>query len=70
MITIEFSEVDIEALDHERFHHLHPQVRRKMEALYLKAKGLKHLEICRLCGISTQTFITWLKQYKSGGIEQ
>ncbi len=70
MITIEFSEADIEALDHERFNHSHPKVRRKMDALYLKAKGLKHREICRLCGISKQTLVTWLKQYNDGGIER
>ncbi len=70
MITIEFSEADIEALDHERFNHPHPKVRRKMDALYLKAKGLKHREICRLCGISKQTLVTYLTQYKRGGIER
>ncbi len=68
MITIEFSQDDIDALDYERFHHPHPKVQRKMEALFLKAKGLKHAEICRLCGISTPTFITYLRQYQEGGI--
>jgi len=70
MIAIECSEADIEALDHERFNHSHPKVRRKMDALYVKAKGLKHREICRLCGISKQTLVTWLKQYNDGGIER
>ncbi len=70
MMTIEFSEADIEALDHERFNHPHPKVRRKMEALYLKANGLKHHEICRLCAISKHPLVTWLKQYTLGGIER
>ncbi len=70
MITIEFTEADIDALDHERFHHPHPKVQKKMEALYLKAKGLKHCEICRLCGISKHTLVTYLKQYQRGGIER
>ncbi len=69
MINIEFGEADVDVLDHERFNNPHPKVRRKMEALYLKAKGLQHREICRLCGISKQTLVTWLKQYKNGGIE-
>lgn len=69
MITIEFSKADIEALDHERFTHAHVRVRRKMDALYLKAKGLKHHEICRLSGISKQTLVNWLTQYKDGGLE-
>ena len=62
MITIDFTQKDIDALDYERFHHPHPKVQRKMEALFLKAKGLKHAEICRLCGISTPTLITYLRQ--------
>ena len=70
MITIEFSEADIHALDYERFHHPHPKVQKKMEALYLKAKSLKHAEICRLCSISKPTLITYLKQYQTGGIER
>ena len=70
MLTIEFSEADIQALAHERFHHPHPRVQKKMEALYLKAKGLKHCEICRLCDISKPTLITYLKQYQTGGIER
>jgi len=41
-----------------------------MEALYLKAKGLKHGEICRLCGISKTTLVTYVTQYQAGGIEQ
>ncbi len=70
MMNIEFSEADIEAFDRERFNHAHARVRRKMEALYLKAKGLKHHEICRVCGISKHTLVTWLKHYKDGGIER
>lgn len=70
MIKIEFAEADVDVLDHERFNHPHPNVRRKMEALYLKAKGLQHCEICRLSGISKQALVTWLKQYNDGGIER
>ena len=70
MITIALSEADIKALEYERFHHSHPKVQKKMEALYLKAKGLKHAEICRVCGISKTTLITYLKQYQAGGIER
>ncbi len=44
MINIECAEADVDVLDHERFNNPHPKVRRKMEALYLKAKGLQHCE--------------------------
>ena len=39
MIQIEFTQADIEQLHYERFHHPHPRVQQRMEALYLKALG-------------------------------
>ena len=70
MIQLEFSEADISALEYERYHHPHPQVQRKMEALYLKSQGLPHQEIRRLCRIrSKTTLVTYLRSYESGGIE-
>ena len=55
MIAIDFTEEDIEALDYERYHHPHPRVQRKMEALWLKYQGLPHNQITRLAGISPNT---------------
>ncbi|MCZ6595148.1 MAG: IS630 family transposase [Bacteroidetes bacterium] len=70
MIYIEFSEEEIKVLNYERYHYPHPKVQQKMEVLYLKAMGLSHQEICRLCGISHTTLVTYLKQYQEGGIER
>ncbi len=70
MITIEFSGEEIDALDYERFHHPHPKVQKKMEVLYLKAQGVLHQEICRLCNISKGTLVSYLRQYQEGGIER
>jgi len=70
MISIDFSDQAIKALDYERFHHPHPKVQKKMEVLYLKAMGLSHHEICRVCGISHTTLTTYLKHYQAGGIER
>ena len=55
MIHIDFTPEDIAALHHERFHHPHPRVQEKMEAVYLKSQGLLHKEICRLTRISENT---------------
>ncbi len=33
MSKVEFSEADVKALDYERYHHPHPRVQRKMEAV-------------------------------------
>jgi transposase len=69
MISIEFTEEDKQALHHERFHHPHPHVQKKMEALWLKSQELPHKEICRLTCISKPTLCQYLKDYQLGGIE-
>jgi transposase len=70
MITIEFTQEDIDALDYERYHNPDPKVQKRMEVLYLKSQGLQHKEICRLCRISKTTLVTYLKKYQDGGIER
>lgn len=47
MITLNFTPADIEALHYERYHHPHPRVQRKMEALYLKSQGVPHAQIAQ-----------------------
>jgi transposase len=69
MIRLTFSEADVKALDHERYHHPHPRVQRKMEALWLKSCGLPHKEICRLTGICSTTLTRYLRAYQAGGLE-
>jgi transposase len=69
MIEIEFTEEEMEALNYERYHHPHPRVQRKMEALWLKSQKTKHKDICRLTGISSNTLIAYLRKYKEYGIE-
>ena len=70
MICIEFSEEEKRALDYERYHHPHPHVQRKMEALWLKSQKLPHKDICRCTGISKHTLCTYLEAYKEGGINK
>ena len=70
MLKIEFSTDEIEALHYERFHHPHPRVQMKMEAVYLKSQKLPHQEICRLTGISGNTLRAHLRDYKEGGLER
>jgi len=58
MIKMVFSEAERQALHHERFHHPHPRVRRKMEVLWLKGQGLAHQGICRLVGVNGNTLVS------------
>ncbi len=70
MITIHFSPEPIDALHHERFHHPHPRVQEKMEAVYLNAQGVPHKDICRLSRISENTLRAYLRQFQDGGVER
>ena len=70
MIPIDFTPEDIDALHHERFHHPHPRVQEKMEAVYLKSQGLLHKDICRLSRISENTLRSYLGQFREGGVER
>lgn len=61
MIQLEFTEADIEQLPYERFHHPHPRVQQRMEAVYLKALGYSHQEICRIVRINPKTLRRYLQ---------
>ena len=67
MLRLEFRESDQQALNHERYHHPHPRVQQRLEALWLKRQGLPHHQRARLCGISGNTLRAYLKQYQTGG---
>jgi transposase len=70
MIHLDFTPEDIDALHRERFHHPHPRVQEKMEAVYLRSQGLLHKEICRLSRISENTLRSYLRQFQEGGVER
>ncbi len=70
MIPLTFSAEDIEQLHYERFHHPHPRVQQKMEALYLKSQGLPHWEIAQLVRVTKPTLVSYFRTYQVGGIAQ
>lgn len=69
MDKMEFTTTEREALRYWRFHHPHPRVQRKMEALYLQSQGLMPADICRVCAISKTTFSRYRHAYRAGGID-
>jgi transposase len=69
MLRLEFSESDQQALNYERYHHPHPRVQQRMEALWLKSQGIPHHQIARLCRLSGNTLRAYLKQYQAGGVD-
>ena len=69
MIQISFTDEEISQLDYERRNHPHPRIRDKMEVVYLRAMGLPHKEIGRLCTISPTTLRRYLTTYKEEGLD-
>ena len=69
MIHIDFTDEAIAQLRYERYHHPHPRVQRRMEALFLKSQGLSHGEVGKLVGVCQDTLRGYFYQYKNGGIE-
>ena len=68
MRTFCFSEADLKAIEHERYHHPHPHVQRKLEVLWLKRHGLPHQQIADLAGVSLRTVQRYLDEYLKGGL--
>ncbi len=69
MIKIKFTEAEKKDLNYERYHHPHPRVQRKMEALWLKSQGESNKKIARLTGVTVNVVTKYIKEYKDGGIE-
>lgn len=69
MVKVTFTSEQIEQLAYHRFHHPRPRVRIKLEAVYLRAKGLKQREICELIGICANTLRSYLREFAAGGVE-
>jgi transposase len=69
MIKLNFTQSDIDELNHERFHHPDPIVMKRCETIFLHAKGLKTGMICNLTGLNGKTIREHLHRYQNGGIE-
>ena len=70
MIKISFTPEDIEHLNYERYHHPHPKVQQRMQALYLKSQNFNHQHIMLVCDITSRTTLCqWLHLYEDSGIK-
>ena len=69
MTKIEFTEEEIKKLRYESFHHPHPRVQQKMQALLLKSQGVPHWQICNILAITENTLRAYFRAYMEGGIE-
>ena len=70
MAEITFSEADVRAIMHERYHHPDPRVLRHMEILSLKYHAFTHEDIATYAGCSRSTVQRTLAEFHTGGLEQ
>ena len=61
MLQLAFSEADKQALHYERYHHPHPRVQQRMEALWLKSQGVPHHQIAQLWAIAAHPLRSYLR---------
>jgi len=70
MREITFSEADVQAIAHDRYHHPDPRVQRRLWVLSLKHHGFSHERIVTLAGCSRSTVQRTLSEYVEGGLER
>ena len=70
MRAITFSEAELRAIAHDRYHHPDPRVQQKMEVLWLKSHGLPHDRIASYAGVSRRTVQRYLRDYRTGGLDR
>src|SRR5262245_18385814 len=63
-----FSTEILAQIRHERYHHPHPRVQRKMEVLWLKSQGLTHADIAALADVSPRSVQPYLDEFLAGGL--
>jgi transposase len=65
-----FSQEVVTEIRHDRYHHPHPRVQRKMEVLWLKSRGLTHAEIAEFADVSPRSVQRYLDDFAQGGLER
>ncbi len=66
---IDFTPETLDTLKTERRTHPVPLVRRRLQALWLKSRGLPNYKIAMLVGICENTLIDYLQLYQQAGLE-
>jgi transposase len=69
MREIPFSEADVQAIGHDRYHHPDMRVQRYMEILWLKHLGFDHDTIAKVADCSRSTVQRTLSAYLDGGLD-
>jgi transposase len=65
-----FSPEVLAEIRHDRYHHPHPRVQRKMEVLWLKSRDLTHAAIAALADVSPRSVQRYLDEFEQGGLDR
>lgn len=69
MREFKFTEEEVKAIEHDRYHHPDPRVQRYMEILWLKHHDFDHDTIAKLAGCSRSTVQRTLSTFLDGGLQ-
>src|SRR3954453_10452986 len=67
MRAFTFSPEVLAEIRHDRYHHPHPRVQRKLEVLWLKSRGLTHGAMAELADVSPRSVQRYLDAFEQGG---
>jgi transposase len=70
MRAFTFSPEVLAEIRHDRYHHPHPRVQRKMEVLWLKSRGLTHAAIAEFAGVAPRSVQRYLDEFEQGGLDR
>jgi len=70
MRAFTFSPEVLAEIRHDRYHHPHPRVQRKMEVLWLKSQGFTHHDIATLADVSPRSVQRYLDEFEQGGLQR
>jgi transposase len=65
-----FTATDLDLIRHDRYHHPHPRVQKKVEVLWLKSQDCSHEDIARLADVSRRSVQRYLDEFADGGLER
>jgi hypothetical protein len=64
-----FSPEVIEVLNRDRFHHPHPEVRRRMMVVWMCSQRRKQLDCAEIAGVSERTVRRYIEGFEKGGMD-
>lgn len=69
MLTLNFSEAEIQELNYERFHYPSLIVQKRMHVLYLKSLNFRHKDIALITDVHVNSVTNFIRMYISGGLD-